>query len=268
MKTPKPRPLAVVTGASSGIGFELAREFVENGFDLIIAAEDEGIHDAREALEDLGGLVEAVQVDLSTFSGVEELYERIRSASRPLEAIALNAGVGVGGEFARQTSLEEELKLIQLNVLSVVHLAKRVSQDLVRQKRGKMLFTSSIASFLPSPYEAVYGASKAFVQSFAESLRTELADVGVTVTALLPGPTETNFFHRAGMDDTRVGRDQKDDPAKVAHQGFKAMMAGHEKVFAGAPKNKIYALAGRLLPERVKSALHRRMSEPDELPAD
>ncbi len=203
------RPLAVVTGASSGIGFELAREFCEHGFDVLIAAEDPGIEEAARRLEEHGGQVEALQVDLARSDGVVSLHARIQTLGRGVDAVAINAGVGVGGDFARQTSLEDELNLIQLNVTSAVHLAKLIGQEMVRRGSGRILFTSSIASFLPSPFEAVYGASKAFIQSFSESLREELKDAGVTVTALLPGPTETNFFHRAGMDDTKVGRDRE-----------------------------------------------------------
>jgi short-subunit dehydrogenase len=265
-QTKSPRPFAVVTGGSSGIGLELARQFCENGYDVLIAAEDAGITSAQRELAELGTEVEAIRVDLAKYEGVEELYRRIQAAGRPLDAIAINAGVGVGGDFARQTALEDELNLIQLNVTSVVHLAKRVVKDMVARQGGRILITSSIASFLPSPFEAVYGASRAFVQSFAESLRAELKDAGITVTSLLPGPTETNFFHRADMDDTKAGRKKKDDPALVAKQGFKALMNGEEKVIAGAPTNKLYGLMGRVLPERVKSALHWRLSVPDSAP--
>jgi uncharacterized protein len=260
------RSFAVVTGASNGIGFELAREFCEHGFDVLIAAEDAGLEAARRQLEGRGAHVESLQVDLARPEGVEALYARIQATGRRVDAVAINAGVGVGGDFARQTSLKDELNLIQLNVTSTVHLAKLISRDMVRQGGGRILFTSSIASFLPAPFEAVYGASKAFVQSFSESLREELKDAGITVTALLPGPTETNFFHRAGMDDTKVGREKKDDPAKVARQGFEALMTGEEKVLAGSFKNKLFGLAGRFFPERVKAKMHRRMSEPDSSP--
>src|SRR5689334_12901417 len=171
MSSPSSRPFAVVTGASSGIGFELAREFAENGFDVLINAEDEGrLEEARRKLSAFGA-IDTLVADLATYEGVELLYAHIRSANRPLDAIAINAGVGVGGDFARQTSLEDELRLIQLNVTSTVHLAKRVARDMVKRGEGRILITSSVASFLPSPFEAVYGASKAFVQSFAESLR-------------------------------------------------------------------------------------------------
>ncbi|ADO75713.1 dehydrogenase DhgA [Stigmatella aurantiaca DW4/3-1] len=261
MEQKKIRPLAVVTGASSGIGYELARQFVQNGFDVLIAAEDDGITEAARSLVG-GGRVESVKVDLARYEGVEALYAKIQSLGRPVDAIAINAGVGVGGDFARQTRLEDELNLISLNVTSSVHLAKRVSKDMAQRRSGRILFTSSIAALMPAPFEAVYGASKAFIQSFSESLRNELADVGVTVTALLPGPTETNFFHRAGMDDTRVGQQEKDDAGEVARQGFEALMAGKDKVVAGSLKNRAMAAAVQVIPDTASAQLHRKLSEP------
>jgi short-subunit dehydrogenase len=254
------RPFAVVTGASSGIGYELARQFVQNGFDVLIAAEDAGITEAAKTLSD-GTLIESLQVDLATRDGVETLYAKIQSLGRPVDAIAINAGIGVGGAFT-ETKLEDELHLIQLNVMSPVHLAKRVARDMVKRGSGRILFTSSIAAIMPAPFEAVYGASKAFLLSFSEALRNELADAGISVTALLPGPTETNFFHRAGMDDTRVGQQEKDDPAQVARQGFEAMMAGEQKVIAGSFKTKLQAAVARVLPDPAKVQMHRLMSEP------
>jgi short-subunit dehydrogenase len=254
---------AVVTGASSGIGYELAKEFARNGFDLLIASEGDGIERAKRDISAEGAEVEAVRVDLATYEGVEELYRRIQSAGRPVDAVAINAGVGVSGDFARDTELEDELNLIALNVTSAVHLAKRVTRDMVKRGEGRVLFTSSIAATMPAPFEAVYGASKAFLLSFSEALRNELKDTGVTVTALMPGATETNFFHRAGMDDTKVGASEKDDAAEVARDGFKAMMAGEDKVIAGSFKNKLQAGVGaRILPETVKAELHRKQTEP------
>jgi short-subunit dehydrogenase len=180
-----------------------------------------------------------------------------------VDAIAINAGVGVGGDFARTTALEDELNLIALNVTSSVHLAKRVVREMVARKQGRILFTASIAGTMPAPFEAVYGASKAFLLSFSEALRNELKDTGVTVTALMPGATETNFFHRAGMDDTKVGASEKDSAAEVARDGFKALMAGEDKVIAGAFKNKLEGgLGARILPETVKAEIHRKMAEP------
>ncbi|QSQ22548.1 SDR family NAD(P)-dependent oxidoreductase [Pyxidicoccus parkwayensis] len=260
---PESRPLALVTGASSGIGLELARQFVQNGFDLLIAAEDAGIQQARTELSTDGARVEALQVDLATYDGVEQLYAKVRDSGRPVDALAVNAGVGVGGDFARETDLKAELNLIQLNITSSVHLTKRVVKDMVARGEGRILITSSIAAVLPAPLEAVYGASKAFLQSFAEALRNELKDAGISVTSLMPGPTETNFFHRAGMDDTRVGQQEKDDPAQVAKEGFEALMAGKDKVVAGSLTNKMMAASTRVLPDAAKTAMHRHMSEKD-----
>jgi uncharacterized protein len=256
------RPLAVVTGASSGIGFELARQFAQNGVDLLIAAEDPGIFRAAQELMRHGGHVEPVQVDLASFDGVERLVGQIRGRGRPVEAIAINAGVGLGGDFVRGTDLRDEINLINLNVTSTVHLAKRVLPDMVARGRGRVLFTSSIAALMPGTFEAVYNASKAFVQSFAEAIRNELKDTGVTITALQPGPTETNFFHRAGLDDTRVGQSKKDDPADVARQGFEALMAGKDHVIAGSLKTKAMGTMAKVLPDTVNAEQHRKLAEP------
>jgi short-subunit dehydrogenase len=263
MDTPSTRPLAVVTGASSGIGYELAKQFAENGFDLIIAAENPEIASAARELEASGATVHAVQVDLAGYEGVEEFVAAVRDTGRPVDAVAVNAGVGVGGDFARETDLRAELNLINLNITSAVHLTKRVLPDMVARGSGRLLFTSSVAATMPGPFEAVYAASKAFLYSFSEAIRNELKDTGVTVTALLPGPTDTNFFHRAGMDDTRAGAsDSKDDPATVAKQGFKAMMSGEDSVLAGSVTNKVMGAVNKVLPEKVKAAGHRKLSEP------
>jgi short-subunit dehydrogenase len=249
--------LAVVTGASSGIGLELARQFANDGFDVLVAAEDDGI----EAVgRELGA--EAVQVDLATPAGVEELHRRITATGRPLAAAALNAGIGAGGAFARDTELEQELRLVDLNVRSTVHLAKYVVRDMVARDEGRILFTSSIASTMPGAFQAVYNASKSFVQSFALALRNELKDTGVTVTALMPGPTETEFFERADMLDTKVGADDKDDPADVARQGYEALMAGKERVVAASLKTKLMGRGSRLMPDSVKAEQHRKMADP------
>jgi short-subunit dehydrogenase len=252
------RPLAVITGASSGIGLEFARIFAEEGYALLINAEDVRIHDVAGQL---GGVsVEAVQSDLATRAGVEELVARVDG--RPVDALVLNAGIGVGGPFL-ETDLEAELKMIALNVDAVVHLAKRLLPPMVARGRGRVLVTSSIAAQMPAPFEAVYAGTKAFELLFAEGVRNELKDTGVTITALQPGPTETNFFHRAGMDDTRVGASQsKDDPAKVGRDGFEAMMAGRDHVVGGSVMNKIQSVVLEAMPETLKAELHRKLSEP------
>lgn len=262
MESSSHRPLAVVTGASNGIGYELALQFAQNNFDLLITATGSSINEAAQTLEKLGAKVETVQADLATYDGVETLYNKIKATNRPMEAIAINAGVGVGGEFARETDLKDELNLINLNVVSSVHLAKRVVKDMVERGKGRILFTSSIAALMPGPFEAVYAASKAFIHSFSEALRNELKDTGVTVTALMPGPTDTNFFHRAEMDDTQVGASKKDDPALVAKQGFEALMAGKDDVIAGSLKTKIQGAVSKILPDTVNAELHSKLSEP------
>jgi short-subunit dehydrogenase len=256
------RQLAVVTGASSGIGFELAKVFAEEGFDLIVAAEDQELEPAARELGQIGRGVDSVRVDLSRPEGVEELYEKLNADGRPIDAICLNAGIGAGGGFAQETELAKELRLIDLNVRSTVHLCKLVVVDMVKRDEGRILFTSSVASTMPGSYQAVYNASKSFVQSFAEAIRNELKDTEVTITALMPGPTETEFFERAEMEDTAVGSEEKDDPAQVARQGFDALMAGKEKVVGGSLKNKVQTAVAGVIPDSVKAEMHRKMAEP------
>jgi short-subunit dehydrogenase len=260
--TPSTRPFAVVTGASSGIGYELAREFAQHGFDLLITGQHEHIADAQLRLREYGTNVESVQADLATSEGVESLYSRITSGGRPVDAIAINAGVGVSGDFARDTDLEAELNLIRLNVICPVHLTKLIVKDMLIRGRGRILYTSSIAGTMPAPFEAVYGASKAFLTSFAQAVRNELKDTGISITVLMPGATETRFFDRAGMQDTKLGVSKKDDPAQVAKDGFEAMMEGKDHVVAGSFKNKVQSMAGHVLPDPTVAELHRKQSEP------
>jgi short-subunit dehydrogenase len=266
MDTNATKPFAVVTGASSGIGLELAKEFASNGFDVLIAAEDTELSGAVGALQGLGAEVEAVQVDLATPGGVEELYSRIKATGRPVDAIALNAGIGAGGSFAGpdadRTDLAQELQIVDLNVRSTVHLSKLVITDMVQRNEGRVLFTSSIASTMPGAFQAVYNASKSFVQSFALALRNEVKDTGVTITSLMPGPTDTEFFERADMLDTKVGAGEKDDPADVARDGFEALMAGEERVVSHSAKTKAQGRGSRFLPDSAKAEMHRKMAEP------
>lgn len=254
-------PFAVVTGASSGIGLELARQFAEHGYDLLITAEDDRLDAVAAQLRLAGADVQAAQADLRTFDGVEQLCCAISATRRPIDAVALNAGVCQGGAFV-ETDLIDELEIIAVNVASTVHLAKRLLPAMVTRRGGKILVTSSIASTLTGSFQAVYNASTSFLQSFAEALQNELKDTGVTVTSLLPGPTETDFFRRADMLDTKVGQDKKDDPALVAQQGFDALRAGKHKIVAGSLKTKMQGVANRVLPDRAKASADRRMAEP------
>jgi len=262
MGTQERRPLAVLTGASSGIGFELAKVFAEEGFDLLITAEDAEIEQAQRELNQLTGSVECTRLDLSREEEIARLYERIQSTARPVDVLVLNAGIGAGGDFVRENDLRKVLRLIDLNVRSTVHLCKLVAEDMVARDEGRILFTSSIASTMPGSFQAAYNASKSFVQSFALALRNELKDTDVSVTSLMPGPTETEFFERAEMEDTPIGQSEKDDPAEVARQGFDALMAGKEKVVGGSLKNKAQAAAAKVLPDSVKAELHRKQAQP------
>ena len=256
------RQLALVTGASSGIGLELARQFVDHDFDVVITAEDDELAAAEASLAAGGAEVRAVTADLSSREGVEQLWSAVTAGGRPLDAAALNAGIGVNGDFTRDIPLSDDLRLIAVNVTAVVHLAKRILPGMVARGQGRLLITSSVAATMPGPYYATYAASKAFLQSFAQAIRFELRDTGVTVTALQPGPTDTEFFDRAGMEDTKVAQAKKDDPAEVAKDGFEALLAGKDRVVAGSARNRAQVAAGKVLPETVRAAVHAAQTKP------
>ena len=258
-----PRPFAVVTGASSGIGRELARQFAAHGFDVLVTAEDGELDTAAGDLAGTGTTVQEVVADLATPDGAERVVAAIAATGRPVDALALNAGVGNGGAFT-DIPLADEQRLLAVNIGATVHLAKRIVPEMVRRGAGRVLFTSSVASQMPGPYYATYAASKAFIQSFAHALRYELGGTGVTVTALLPGPTDTEFFDRAGMAGTTVDSSSKDDPAEVARDGFEALMAGKSQVVAGSAKNKIQVAAAKMMPDQARAAVHARMTKPEE----
>jgi uncharacterized protein len=253
---------AVVTGASSGIGFGLAAQFAMHGFDVLAVAEDDKIQQAASLLTSGGGgKVEPFQADLANFEGVNSLVEKIRSTGRPVDAIAVNAGVGLNGPFA-DSNLEAQLNLINLNVTSAVHLTHEVLRDMVDRRAGRILITSSIAATMPGPFDTTYHASKAFLKLFAEGLRGELEDSGVTVTALMPGATETNFFDRAGHTDTKLGQGEKDPVTDVARDGYEALMAGKDHVVAGSFKNKLEATIAHILPDTVTAKIAKKGSTP------
>ncbi|GHD97005.1 oxidoreductase [Streptomyces naganishii JCM 4654] len=253
------KPLALVTGASSGIGYELARQFAEHGYDLIVNAEDDRLDHAAQRLRETGAEVRAVRADLRDPSGVDHLVAA--TTGLRVDVAALNAGVGRGGAFV-DTDLADDLSVIDLNVVSTVRLAKPLLRDMAERGEGSLVFTSSIAATMPGPFQSVYNASKSFVQSFAQALQDEVKDSGVSVTAFMPGPTDTDFFRRADMGDTKIGTGDKDDPAQVAEQAFEAVMKGRKKVVTGSLKTKLQGAANKVLPDSAKAAAHRRMAEP------
>jgi short-subunit dehydrogenase len=261
-ETNESHPLAVVTGASSGIGYALAKVFAKNGYNLIVCSDHADIADAGNAFRAHGTLVETVQADLATEAGVEKLYAKIRAAGQPLDAAVMNAGVGIYGDF-KDADMAEVLNLVNLNLISPLRLTRKILPDFVARGEGKILYTSSIAAEMPGPHYAVYAASKSFLQSFAEAIRNEVKDRGVVVTSLQPGATDTNFFVRAGMEDTKVGQAKKDDPAEVAEQGFAALMAGKDHVVAGSFKNKVQAAAAKFMSDERNAKMHGAQLKPE-----
>jgi short-subunit dehydrogenase len=247
------RKFAVITGASSGIGYQLARQFVDHDYDVMICAETAEINAAASRLRGRGPRVEPVVADLATRAGVEQLHQAILATGWAVDVLVLNAGIGVGGAFL-ETDLDAELGMVMLNCCHTIHVAKRVIPSMVARGSGRVAITGSVVSTSPNPYQAVYGATKAFVMSFGEAIRTELENTGVTVTVIQPGATDTNFFRRADLLDTKVGQSKKDDPALVAKNAFDAIMAGKDSVLAGGFKSKLEGLMNEILPETYKSA--------------
>ncbi|GAB2686387.1 SDR family NAD(P)-dependent oxidoreductase [Thalassiella azotivora] len=259
-QTTSTRPLALVTGASSGIGLELARQLLARGHDVLAAAEDESVHRLPDDLGGAGGVVHAVRCDLATADGVEELVRSLDALERRLDVACLNAGVGAHGRFD-EVPLADDLRVVELNVTGTVRLAKAVVLRMVAEGGGRLLLTASVAATMPGPLYATYAASKSFVQSFGRALREELDDRGVVVTTLLPGPTDTAFFDRAGMQGTRAAEGPKDDPEDVALAGLDALLAGRGQVTPGSGAartalNKAQVAAAGLLPDAVRARIH------------
>lgn len=250
----------MVTGASSGIGLELAKQFALNGYDVAISGSSDRILDAADELRGLGAEAYPHKADAATYDGVESFWTFVSDLGRPVEAAALNVGIAIGGAFA-ENKLEDEFRLIAINITGTVHMAKRVVQHMVPNGRGRILIVSSISATLPTPYETTYGPSKAFGFSFAESLRQELRGTGVTVTALLPGATNTDFHANAGMASTPIGSGQKNDKTLVARQGFEALMNDEDHVVGGDEATKQQAIANRTTPEPVKAARHAEVAQ-------
>jgi short-subunit dehydrogenase len=252
------RKFAVITGASTGIGYELARCCAEEGFDLLIAADECEIEGAAERLAQFGGKVEPLVADLATREGVNRLYDTI--GGRPVDALLANAGRGLGHAFLEQ-DFERLQHVIDTNITGTCYLIHKVGRDMLARGYGRILLTGSIAGFSPGSFNAVYNATKAFVDSFSFALRNELKDTGITVSCLMPGATETKFFERADLLDTQVGQSEKDDPADVARAGFEAMVNGEASVISGW-KNKVQAAVAHVMPAEMLAEEHRKRTEP------
>ena len=249
---------AVVTGASTGIGLELAKCCAKAGFDLVIAADEPAIQGAADELRGLGAKVESVQADLSTAGGIDKLCGVV--GNRPVDALLANAGVGLGKAFLDQ-EFDRVRRVIDTNITGTLYLIHRAGNEMLRRKSGRILITGSVAGFTPGSFQAVYNGTKAFLDSFSFALREELRDSGITVTCLMPGATETEFFRRADMMDTKVGTEEKDDPADVAKAGFEAMMSGESDIVTGF-KNKVQTTVANVTPNELLAKQHRKMAEP------
>ncbi len=249
---------AIVTGASTGIGLELAKCCARDGYDLLIAADEPAIEDAADTIRSLGVNVDAIQADLAALDGVTRLYAAARN--RPVDALLANAGRGLGRAFLDQ-DLEKAQRVVDTNITGTIALVQMVGRDMRQKNSGRILITGSIAGFIPGSFQAVYNGTKAFLDSFSFALAEELRDTNVTVTCLMPGATDTKFFERADMMDTNVGVAEKDNPADVAEAGFKAMLNGEGDVVTGF-KNKLQSSLANITPARLLAKQHRKQAEP------
>lgn len=250
---------AIITGASTGIGAELAKLAAKDGYDLLVVA-DTPFVDASAGLQDLSVEVETLEVDLSTFEGVDQLL--LAAGGRQIDLLCANAGHGLGHAFLEQDRAKWR-HVIDTNVTGTIYLLQKVLAPMVLRNAGKVLVTGSIAGFIPGSFNAVYNGTKAFVDNFTDALRNEIKDSdGVTLTTLMPGPVDTEFFVRGEMSDTKVGQDpHKSDPADVAKDGYDAVMSGKASIVSGW-KNKIQQAVANVMPTAVLAEQHRHMAEP------
>ncbi|MFD1617844.1 SDR family NAD(P)-dependent oxidoreductase [Rothia amarae] len=252
--------LALVTGASSGIGLNITKELAARGHDIIAVGSSERVHKVQEHIE--GVRIYAVQADLTTDEGLDKIWAKFEGLNRHLDVAVLNAGKSLGGAF-HDTDLEDELYMLQLNVISQVKLAKKVVHRMGSQRSGRILITSSMSALTPTPFESIYGPTRAFMYSFAQGLREEMKDYGVSVTALLPGATATNFHHTAQMDNTKFGDNSwKNDPAEVARQGVEALFAGKDHVIGGNKETQMDAQRKMTMSEADKAKEFAKDSRP------
>ncbi|MBT1704429.1 SDR family NAD(P)-dependent oxidoreductase [Chryseosolibacter indicus] len=252
----------LVTGASTGIGYELAKLFAKNGHNLIIVARAEGdLNKAAAEFESEGVAVFPMIKDLFEPKAPFELYEEIKSKGLTVDILVNNAGQGEYGTFI-DTDIERQLSIIQLNIASLTALTHLFLKDMVARNQGKILQLASIGSNFPGPYQSVYHATKSYVLSFTEALVNELKDTDVTITALQPGVTDTDFFNKAGAQNSKLVEDKSKmaDPAKVAKDGFEALMKGKDKIVSGL-KNKTMVGMSHMMPDTLKAEQIRMMSK-------
>lgn len=254
---------ALITGATSGIGYELAKIFAENGYNLFIVArsENELQKTADEIKQQFGISVESISADLFERESAFKIYDDIKERNVQIDVLVNNAGQGQYGEFI-ETDINREIDIIQLNIISVVVLTKQFLKDMVARGEGRILNLASIAGKLPGPLQSVYHGTKAFVHSFTEAIREEVKDKGVVVTSLLPGATATDFFNKAEMQDSKIVQEGKlDDAAKVAKDGYEALMSGDDMVISGI-KNKMQVGMSNVMPDATVSKMMHKQQEP------
>lgn len=256
----------LITGATSGIGKELAMLFAKEQYKLVIVARNkEKLETTADELKQMGApQVTPVSCDLSIAGSAQQLYDQVRERGIRIGILINDAGAGEHG-FFKETNLEEELAIIQLNVASLVHLTKLYLREMVDRNEGKILQLASIASYQPTPLLAVYAATKAFVLSFTDALINELKDTGVTMTALIPGPTHTEFFVRAHAENVKA-TENMDDPAVVAKIGFEALMSG--KPHAVAPGMTSQIVMSSLMSNQQVAAMARKQMEEKPVASD
>ncbi|RYY76197.1 MAG: SDR family oxidoreductase [Gammaproteobacteria bacterium] len=253
---------ALITGATSGIGYELAKVFAEHDYNLIIVARTANrLNDVAEELSlEYGVDVIPIAKDLFDAQSPFDLYEEVKAKGLQVDVLVNDAGQGLYGRFI-DTDIYRELDIIQLNINAYVVLTKLFLQDMVNNQYGKILNVASIAGKVPGPFQSVYHGTKAFVHSFTEAVRAELADTGVTITSLLPGATDTDFFHKADMENSKILDHELADPAKVAADGFKALMSGDDMVVSGF-KNKAQVAMSNVTPDSTVAKAMLKQQEP------
>ena len=251
---------AVITGASTGIGFELATLAAKDGYDILVVADEALINDAARDFEQFGTQVQAVEADLSTVEGVDKLLAA--TDGRRIDVLCANAGRGLGHGFLEQ-KVEDWRHVVETNITGTIYLLQKVLPDMVARNEGKVLVVGSVAGYIPGAFQAVYNGTKAFIDSFTEALRNELKDAdGVTISTLMPGPVDTEFFARGDLLDTQVGSDPNKRSAEdVAADGWKALNSGKPSIFSGWT-TKIQGVLANVVPGSVLAEQHRKMAEP------